>query len=198
LTRIGIAILAGGQGRRMGGGKPLRRLGGLTLMEHIVRYVRLRQLPSVLVVRAPGELPSWGLDVILDDPAIAGPLGGLATALTWASTVGLDAILTLPCDMPFLPEDLSDRLTEALRPDVSVAVAESGGRSHPICALWRLNVLETLRRRAGLGELSLHGLADGVGAVSVSWTTRDGDPFFNINSPRDLEAAAFAAGIRPA
>jgi molybdopterin-guanine dinucleotide biosynthesis protein A len=174
VTRFGVALLAGGQGRRIGGAKAQRRLGDLTLMEHAVR-----------------RAAAWhGLRVIQDDAAIPGPLGGLAAALADAEAAGLEAVLTVPCDMPFLPADLPDRLLAALQPGVAVAVAESGGRRHPITALWRPQVAEALRDRAGHQQLSLRGLADQVGSVAVNWSTEDGDPFFNINTPEDLDQAA--------
>ena len=190
MTRFGVALLAGGQGRRIGGAKAQRRLGDLTLMEHAVRRAAAWNAPMVLVLRSAADGCSHGLRVIQDDAAIPGPLGGLAAAMADAEAAGLEAVLTVPCDMPFLPADLPDRLLAALQPGVAVAVAESGGRRHPITALWRPQVAEALRDRAGHQQLSLRGLADQVGSVAVNWSTEDGDPFFNINTPEDLDQAA--------
>ena len=188
--RFGVALLAGGQARRMGGAKAQRQLGDLTLLEHAIRRTKPWNAPMVLVLRSSSDVRSPGLRVIRDDPAIPGPLGGLAAALADAEDAGLEAVLTVPCDMPFLPADLPDRLLPALQTGVSVAVAQSAGRRHPITALWRPEVAATLRDRAGRDQLSLRGLADQAGSVAVSWSTEDGDPFFNINTPEDLDQAA--------
>ena len=186
ILRMGIAVLAGGQGSRMGGDKPQRRLGNSTLLERAVRRAESWSLPTVLVFRSPGQAPSLGQGVIYDDPTIAGPLGGLASALAWAATEGLDAVLTMPCDMPFLPEDLAGRLNAALVEDVAVAVAASDGHRHPVCALWRPEVIEALRDRARQGRLSLTGLVDAVGGIDVGWADADPDPFRNINTQAEL------------
>jgi len=189
LTRFGVAILAGGQGLRMGGGKPLRRLAGRTLVEHAVRRAQLWDVLTVLVLRSADQAPPNGLRVIHDDAAIPGPLGGLAAALAWGEAAGLDAVLTLPCDMPFLPMDLPGRLLGAIQSGASVAVAASGGRSHPVCALWRPDVLSMLRERASCGRLSLKGVAEQAGASIAVWSHDEGDPFFNINTEEDLARA---------
>lgn len=183
------AVLAGGQGVRLGGGKPMRDFAGATLLDHAAARARSWGAPTVLVLRSPDQAASAGMTVIHDDPAVPGPLGGLAAALAWGREMGADAVLTLPCDMPFLPGDLPHRLNAALVSDVSAAMASSGGRRHPICALWRPSALETLRRRAAEGRLSLHGLADAVGAADVVWDDAVPDPFFNINTPDDFARA---------
>ena len=176
----------------MGGAKAQRQLGDLTLIEHAVGRAEAWRAPIVLVLRPSSDVGSQGLRVILDDPSIPGPLGGLAAALVDAKAAGLEAVLTAPCDMPFLPSDLAQRLGSALQPGVAVALAETGGQRHPICALWRTSVLETLRARAARGQLSLRGLADQVGPVPVSWPVEGGDPFLNINTPDDLDLAALS------
>ena len=189
MITFGIAVLAGGQGVRIGGGKPMRDLGGMTLMDRAVHRARSWAAPSVLVLRSSDQPSSAAMTTIYDDPAIPGPLGGLAAALAWGRDQGREAVLTLPCDMPFLPADLPHRLAAALAPDVSVAMAASGDRRHPVCALWRPSALEVLRQRAAQGRLSLNGLADAAGAAVVSWDDAVPDPFFNINTPDDLVRA---------
>jgi len=81
------------------------------------------------------------------------------------------------------------RLDQALKDDVAVAVAASGGRLHPICALWRTTTLPVLVQRAGNGRLSLNGLSEAAGRVIVDWPIDPRDPFLNINTPDDLAHA---------
>jgi len=164
-----IVILAGGAGRRIDGGKPSRLLGGETLLDRALGIAR-RWSDEVLVA-----------DGNTDAPGIEGPLGGVAAALA----LGGD-ILTIPCDMPFLPADLPERLN--VRGEAAV-LAESGGRLHPICALWRARAADGLAAYAASGRRSLHGFAEAVGYASVSWGTDPIDPFFNINDEADLARA---------
>jgi molybdopterin-guanine dinucleotide biosynthesis protein A len=175
-----IVILAGGEGRRIGGGKPQRRLGGETLLDRALRRARSW---SGQVLVAAGE----GSD-LEDDPAIAGPLGGVAAALA----LGDDA-LTIPCDMPFLPDDLPARLTG----DAAVIVASSGGRLHPVCALWKARAREALPAYLATGRRSLTGFAEAAGYETVEWLGDPFDPFFNINDEADLARAEDQLRERP-
>jgi len=164
-----IVILAGGAGRRIGGGKPLRMLGGMTLLDRALAMAR-----------------SWSDEVLIADgttdaPGIEGPLGGVATALARG-----EDILTIPCDMPFLPPDLPERLSAGA---AAAVLAESGGRLHPVCALWRASAAEGLPAYVASGRRSLHGFAESVGYATVSWSTEPVDPFFNINDEADLKRA---------
>lgn len=187
-----VAILAGGAGRRIGGDKPRRLLGGDRLLDHALSAAQRAEAPVILVVRTPGQVEGFDGTVVLDAPGIEGPLAGLLSALAWAADARADRVLTLPCDMPFLPHDLHVRLGHALAPDLGVAVAASAGRLHPVCALWRTAVVPMLVRRAGEGRLSLSGLCEAAGSAIVDWPVEAGDPFVNINTADDLAAAEAA------
>ncbi len=189
-----VAILAGGAGSRIGGDKPRRLLGGARLLDHALTRARAVAAPCILVARSPEQVAGFDGTVVLDAPGIEGPLAGLLSALSWAAAAGADRVLTLACDMPFLPGDLHQRLEQALAPDLGVAVAASDGRLHPVCAIWRTAVVPTLVRRAEERRLSLHGLSEAVGYAVVDWPVEGGDPFVNINTARDLAAAEAALG----
>ena len=111
--KIATVILAGGEGRRIGGGKPLRRLGGTSLLERAVRQARQWSDVVSVAVRDEGQLGATDLRTVLDEPEIAGPLGGLAAGLAFARDTGRDALLSLPADMPFLPEHRRNLIEEA-------------------------------------------------------------------------------------
>ena len=183
------AVLAGGAGQRIGGDKPERRLAGTRLVTHALNAAHGWGAPTVLVLRDPDQVRGVEDPVILDDPDIPGPLGGLAAALAWAAVNGADRVLTIPCDMPFLPADLRVRLAQALTGYAGVAVAASDGRLHPVCALWRTATLPVLLRRASDRRLSLNGLSEPASRVVVDWPIGDRDPFLNINTPDDLAHA---------
>jgi len=191
-----VAILAGGAGQRIGGDKPRRLLGGTCLLDRALTTARDSAAPVILVARTPGQVEGFAGTVVLDAPGIAGPLAGLLSALAWAAAAGADRVLTLPCDMPFLPGDLRPRLERALAPDLGAAVAASGGQLHPVCALWRTAAAPMLVQRAGQGRLSLHGLSEAVGRAVVDWPIDGGDPFANINTAADLAAAEEAVAGR--
>lgn len=191
-----VGILAGGAGQRIGGDKPRRLLGGARLLDRVLAKAQAIGAPVILIVREPAQVAGFDGTVVQDAPGVAGPLAGLASALAWAADAGADQVLTLPCDMPFLPADLYPRLASALTKDVGAVVAASGGRLHPVCALWRGTVAPTLARRASEGSLSLRGLAEGVGCAVVDWPIEQGDPFININNAEDMASAEMTLGRR--
>lgn len=167
-----IVILAGGEGRRIGGGKPQRLLGGETLLERALARARSWSDEVLVAGRTGGD--------IADDPAIEGPLGGLAAALALGGDV-----LTIACDMPFLPDDLPARLVS----DSPATVAASGERLHPVCALWKAAAGAALPAYVATGRRSLTGFAEAAGYQAVEWPIDPVDPFFNINDEADLARA---------
>jgi molybdopterin-guanine dinucleotide biosynthesis protein A len=186
-------VLAGGEGRRIGGGKPLRLLGGRTLLDRAVAQARAASDAVAVAVRDPGQTAGVAGVERLADAAWEGPLGGLSAALAFARERGRAAVLTLPCDMPLTPSDLADRLAEALGSQ-GAALAASGGRLHPVCGLWRVEALGALPAYAATGRRSLKGFAAEVGFTAVDWPVEPLDPFFNVNTPEDLARAEALLG----
>jgi molybdopterin-guanine dinucleotide biosynthesis protein A len=185
---LAVVILAGGQGRRMGGDKPARLLGGERLIDRALRLARGWSDGVAVALRERAQATPGGVPAILDDPAIDGPLAGLASALRFAAGEGRPLLLTIPADMPFLPSDLTQRLAEAMG-EQCCAIAASGGHGHPVCALWRTRALDSLDEYLSTGERSLKRFAALVGCSTVEWPAVPLDPFFNINTPEDLARA---------
>lgn len=190
---IVVAVLAGGEGSRIGGGKPLIKLGGKTLVERAYDRAMGWSSASVVAVRSSEQLGPCQLPWIADAAGIDGPLAGLAAALEWACRQGAEALLTIACDMPFLPDELLMRLSSEIG-DRRAAIASSGGQLHPVCGLWRNAAIDEFPAYCESGRRSLRGFAEQVGFVAVEWATEPRDPFFNINSPADLAAAEAMEG----
>lgn len=186
--RIALAILAGGEGSRIGGNKPSVELGSMSLLERVVENAARRTDQISLVVRSPMQLSYAGLPQLVDAPNIEGPLGGLSAGLNWAKAIGAEFLLTVPCDMPFLPDDLAQRLVGAIG-GTSVAIAASNDRLHPVCGLWRSDLSCLVGDYVLTGKRSLKGFAEFVGFIQVDWIADPVDPFFNINTPSDLHSA---------
>ena len=133
-------ILAGGRGTRMGHvDKGLQPFGGTTMVAHVL--ARLEPQVATVAINANRNVDTYaacGVPVWPDDtPDYAGPLAGLQAGLRRCATTYL---LTAPCDSPFLPADLAERLLEGLRAndaDLAVAVTEENGRRqvHPVFCL---------------------------------------------------------------
>ena len=186
-----VVILAGGEGRRMGGRKPERLLAGRPLIDRAIERARMWGDPIAVALRREDQWPrpEPGLALILDDPGLEGPLAGLSSALEWALSQGRDRVLVTPCDAPFLPKDLAVRLEEGLGSDAGAALAATPGRLHPTCALWRVGSLALIRSEAAQGRTSLRGVAARAAAAIVEWPDEEADAFANINTQEDLRQA---------
>ena len=117
LRAPGGLILAGGQGRRMGGAdKALLPFRGQTLLAQVLE--RFSPQVDELALSANGDavrFAAWGLPVLADKGPSRGPLSGLAAGLAWAAGRGLATLVTAPVDAPFLPQDLVPRLLAVFR-----------------------------------------------------------------------------------
>ena len=187
-------ILAGGESLRIGGGKPLRNLGGETLLARALTAARSWSDEIAVSVRSEDQLGDLPAPVLVDKGDVAGPVDGLAAALRHARGRSKAFLLTLPCDMPFLPRDLVLRLAEAMGDDAAVALASSNGYLHPVCALWRSTAFDRLHDYLDSGGRSLKGFAEHVGFTAVAWPSSPIDPFFNINTRDDLDHAEAILG----
>jgi molybdopterin-guanine dinucleotide biosynthesis protein A len=190
--RMAVVVLAGGEGRRMGGEKPRMAWGQTTLIGRALAQARAFGGEVAIAVREESQVEgAVEAHLLLDEPGIEGPLAGLASALRFARGIGADCVLTLPCDAPSLPSDLAARLADGLGPEPGVAVARSNGRLHPTCALWRVTALDALPAYLATGRRSLNGFAAMLGMRPVDWPGEGGDPFANANTPEEL------AGLQP-
>lgn len=190
---VGV-ILAGGRSSRLGGGdKGLRSIGGRPILARIVERLA-PQVEGVLLNAngAPERFAMLGLEVVPDSvPDLPGPLAGVLAGLERAAALGADAVLTVPCDAPFLPLDLGQRLEAAGR----FAVVEGGdGRLHPTFGLWPVDRRTALREAIAGGARRIGKWMAEAGAVEVRFEDETG--FFNVNAAADLAAAeAIAARL---
>jgi molybdenum cofactor guanylyltransferase len=193
-------LLAGGLGRRMGGGdKPLRRLAGRTLLDYVIE--RIRPQVQALVLNANGDaarFAAWGLPVVADPlPDFPGPLAGVLAGMRWAAARRASTVLSVPTDTPFLPLDLVIRLeTARAAAGMPIACAASGGRTHPVAALWPAALADELEAALSAGERKIDAWTARYGVAEAVFDDTAGDPFFNVNRPDELaEAERRLAGI---
>lgn len=195
-------VLAGGLSSRMGGGdKPLKVVGGQTILARVL--ARLAPQCNGLVLNAngdPARFAGFGLPVVADSiEGFAGPLAGILAGLDWAALNRPDVatIISLPADCPFLPGDLVDRLEAARqKAGVPLAAAASGGWTHPVIGLWPVAIRSTLRAALLGGERKIDRFTPTLGIAHAEWPVAPFDPFFNANTPDDVaEAERLAAGF---
>ena len=186
--KITGVILAGGQGRRMGGvDKGLRVLRGKPMIEWVLE----RFAPQVdeVLINANQNLDVYarfGHPVIPDEiSGYAGPLAGLQCALSAARH---PLVATVPCDSPFLPDDLVTRLDTALQArQAQIAVARTRDQPHPVFCLCRRDVLPHLTRFLADGGRKIDAWYATLRVTEVEFDD-EADAFSNINTPEELLA----------
>ena len=195
-------VLAGGLARRMGGGdKPLRTIASMTILDRVLARLKPQCDPIILNANGdPSRFAPTGLPVVPDSvPGFAGPLAGILAGLDWAAEHGIEWIVSVPGDCPFLPKDLLARLKAARsatgRP---LACARSGEWRHPVVGLWPTTLRDDLRRALvdeGLRKIEMWTARHGVAVAD--WPAEPVDPFFNVNTPEDAAAAEQLAAQYP-
>jgi molybdopterin-guanine dinucleotide biosynthesis protein A len=195
-------LLAGGLARRMGGGdKPMRTIGGRTILERVI--ARLAPQCDGLILNAngdPSRFAAFGLPVIPDQVAdFPGPLAGILAGLDWAAKhrPEVSHMLSAAADCPFLPRDLVARLGNALmKEDAQLAVAASDGQSHPVIGLWSVTLREELRHALTVEDIrKIDRWTARYRLATVTWPVTPLDPFFNANTVEDIAEAERLAAL---
>ena len=191
---ITAVILAGGEARRMGGhDKGLVEVDGRRMIEYVLEA--LRPQVHALLINANRNIESYaryGVPVIPDAlPGFNGPLAGMASGMRAAGT---PMIITVPCDSPFVPNDLVQRLAEAKRnANAEIAVAHNSERMQPVFALLDTGLLDSLQEFLGRGERKIDRWFGEHRTISVDFSDRP-ETFINVNTPE--EVARIEAMIR--
>jgi molybdopterin-guanine dinucleotide biosynthesis protein A len=179
---VTAAILAGGQGRRLGGlDKGLQPLFGRPVVSYVADA--LRPHCETIVICANRHRDEYGrfATVLPDDlQGFHGPLAGISTALAHCETRWL---LTVPVDTPKPPSDLVTRLLAGIK-DARAAVADDGTRRQPLFALYE-SALAASARNALEHDLAVWRWQEEMGAAVVDFSDRL-EGFNNLNTLDDF------------
>ena len=181
-------ILAGGQGRRMGGvDKGLQLLRGRPMIAWVLE--RLDPQAGEIIINANQNLEQYrafGMPVISDEiGGFAGPLAGLHAGLGAAQHA---FVVTVPCDSPFLPADLVSPLLAALQAqDADLAVAKTGDQPHPVFSLCRRGLLPHLTDFLQAGGRKIDRWYATLKVVEVPFDD-EAEAFSNINTTDELKS----------
>ena len=196
-------ILAGGLSRRMGGGdKGLLMLGETNIIERVINKIS----PQVgsLAININGDssrFPDYKFPIIPDSiKGYLGPLSGILAGMEWAFKNGNRYIATVAADTPFLPDDLIKRLHAMVkRKNLNIGIAASRILSgddvfiHPTFGIWEVALKDDLRDALANDTRKIMFWAKKFKLDYYYFDTIDklSDPFFNINTPDDLEEAKY-------
>jgi molybdenum cofactor guanylyltransferase len=185
---ITAVILAGGQGRRMGGqDKGLIEFNGKTLVSILIDRLASQSIDIVINANRNQErYLSLGYPVIKDQlEDYQGPLAGFASAM---SAVTTDYIVTLPCDSPLLVDDYIARFIASHEDtDASIIVADDGDRLQPVHALIKVDLLPSLQQFLESGDRKIDRWYAQHDFRRADFSDC-ADMFRNINTPDDQQS----------
>ncbi len=182
-------VLAGGQGRRMssdgqGVSKGLQLFRGRSLIEHVLTRLT-PQVGSIIINanQAPASFNALGHEIVSDElDGFLGPLAGLHAGLKACRT---DWLLCVPCDSPFLPEDLLTRMLAAMKQSAAeICVASVRGRWQPVFALVHTSLTGDLERYLRAGERKIDRWYQTRDVLAVEF--EDDEAFLNFNTLDEL------------
>ena len=190
-------ILAGGRGTRMGTvDKGLQLFRGQTMVQHVLD--RLSPQVGRVIINANQNLERYkesGLPVVPDQIAgYAGPLAGLHAGLSHCET---DYLLPVPCDAPLLPDNLAQKLSDALQAnyDAELAMVVSGDEKNPerqpVFCLMKKSVLPGLINYLLQGERKVDQWVAMHKFIAVYFD--DAAAFTNINTKEQLHQLSHLA-----
>jgi len=180
-SNITAVILAGGQGRRLGGqDKGLVDYHGKTLIQHVLDNIT-PQVDTVIINanRNQSEYNNLGYPVISDELSdFQGPLAGFAIAMQNSKT---DFILTMPCDGPNLSSDYVKRLVDVAIDSNTIVVAHDGERLQPVHALIPTSLIDSLLDFLNTGDRKIDRWYAQHNMVTADFSDKP-TIFFNVNT----------------
>jgi molybdenum cofactor guanylyltransferase len=201
--QITAIVLAGGRGSRMGGvDKGLQPYKGTSLIKHTL--LGLQPQVGHLLINANRNLDvyhalgtEFSAEVLTDSLAdFAGPLAGFLVGLQHCKT---PLLLTVPCDTPRFPADLTSRLAQALvQQHADIAMVSSPDdegilRHQPVFCLMRKELLGSLQTFTSAGGRKIGAWASQHKLARVDFNQAHDDPkaFYNANTLQDLQQLDF-------
>ena len=188
-------ILAGGKSKRMGKDKLFLKLNNKVLIEYTIDKVKKYFKNLIIITKQKNEYFSKQNLITVEDciEGQLGPLVGILTGMKWAKDNLKDCswIATFPCDTPFFPEKIIQEFIEkSKKKDSILFCASSHGRKHNIFGLWSLELYDKLMNDLINNKIrKVEDWTEKNKITNVEFKFKDYDPFFNINTLKDLEIA---------
>ncbi len=185
---VTLAIIAGGQGRRLSGvPKGLLSVEGRTVLERLL-LLAPRFEDVLLVANAPAPYARFGLRTVADVVSGKGAPGGVHAALMAARTPWVVAVA---CDMPFITPEVIGVLMAARGEGVDAMCFEVGGRLEPLLAAYRSSLApawgEALAEDPSMRDLLSRARTRLLPEASLRTVDPTLRSLANVNTPQDLE-----------
>lgn len=187
INNITGIILSGGRAKRMQQqDKGLMQLMQRPMIEHILNIIK-PQVEKIIINtnRNHSIYAQYGFPIVADQSQnYCGPLAGIASGLQASTT---DFVATVPCDSPFIPDNLVQKLYATLHNEnAEICTVYCNGRLQPVFTLMQSKLLPSILDSLDCGEYKIdrwfakHHLA-------IEDFSDQAEHFININSPEELQ-----------
>ena len=192
MINVDAVILAAGRSSRMGSVNKVQAvLAGKPLLNHVIDRL-VPQVDQLVINGDAGICGDSGYPLVEDAlDGFQGPLMGLYTAINSDKLGQGTYLMMVPCDGPFIPNDLVAELhQQILEQDADIACIRYQGFAQPTFSLWHKRVAPAVKeamlvkKYGGFKPL----LAD-LKTTYLDWPEQTISPFFNINTVDDLAEA---------
>ncbi|WP_044736096.1 molybdenum cofactor guanylyltransferase [Geobacillus kaustophilus] len=186
---IAGAVLAGGQSRRFGRPKAFAEHRGAPFFTWSIAALR-PLVDELYIISHPALVDEFrrqtDIPVLLDVERYrgCGPLAGIYTALEHSRA---DWMFVLPCDMPYMRQEVVERLAFYIDPTFDAIVPLHGGRPEPLVALYHRRLSSMIAELLDAGERRMAALLDRarVRYVDAKQLAADEDVWRNVNTEEE-------------
>jgi len=187
-------VLAGGLSKRMNKeNKFFKKFNQKTLLEIIINKA-IKQVPNIIINANinKSNFKKNNLEVIKDSiGGFKGPLAGILTGMEYGKKKNFKWLITFPCDAPFFPIDLVNKLLLKIKKKkYKIVIAKSNNRVHPVFGIWSICLKDSLSeaiKKDNIRKIDLFIKKHDHAIVNFNY--KKIDPFFNINNFNDLRKA---------
>jgi len=187
-------VLAGGLSKRMNKeNKFFKKFNQKTLLEIIINKA-IKQVPNIIINANinKSNFKKNKLEVIKDSVGgFKGPLAGILTGMEYGKKKNFKWLITFPCDAPFFPIDLVNKLLLKIKKKkYKIVIAKSNNRIHPVFGIWSISLKDSLIdtiKKDNIRKIDLFIKKHDHAIVNFNY--KNIDPFFNINDFNDLRKA---------
>ena len=192
-NNILAVVLAGGKSQRFGQDKSQVKFQGKMLIDHILSEI-IDQFNETLIVtnKKINFMNSNKISITKDFKENLGPLGGVLSAMKWIKTNNrkYNWISTFPTDTPFFTKKELKTFYEKIKiNDSKLFFVKSQKTIHNIFGVWSLELINQLEIDLLAGKRKVEDWAKSVGVSIIEIEYKSIDPFFNINTKKDLDEA---------
>jgi molybdopterin-guanine dinucleotide biosynthesis protein A len=193
-NNILAVVLAGGKSKRFGEDKNCAKLGDKTLLEHVLFKIS-NKFQEILIVSSHSiEVEETkSLTIIPDCHDGLGPLAGVLSSMKWIkkNKKSYQWLATFPSDTPIFDISIIEEYKKKIKlNESSLYFVKSNDKRHNIFGLWSIDLLKILENDLIKNNFrKVEEWANKIGVKTIDTKIKKFDPFFNINTKKDLEEA---------